>query len=77
MTSMATPRVVLVTRRTEYDELIARHGTRGQADFFLRSRGNTASRHVEWVVRGRGAVTVRVGSCRVGFVERVVPVHDA
>ena len=35
---MATPRVVLVTRRTEYDELIARHGTRGQADSFLRSR---------------------------------------
>jgi len=41
VTSMATPRVVLVTRRTEYDELIARHGTRGQADFFLRSRGQS------------------------------------
>lgn len=33
------PRVVVVHRRTEYDELIARHGTHGQAGFFLRSRG--------------------------------------
>lgn len=33
------PRVVVVHRRTEYEELIARHGTRGQATFFARSRG--------------------------------------
>jgi hypothetical protein len=33
------PRAVLVHRRTELDELLWRHGTRGQADFFLRSRG--------------------------------------
>jgi NAD kinase len=33
-----TPRVVVVHRRTEYDELIARHGTRGQAAFFLSTR---------------------------------------
>ncbi|MET8851065.1 hypothetical protein [Amycolatopsis sp. NPDC004625] len=33
------PRVVLVHRRTELDELVARHGTRGQAEFFLRTRG--------------------------------------
>ena len=33
------PRVVLVTRATELTELVARHGTRGQAAFFLRSRG--------------------------------------
>jgi NAD kinase len=35
---MSTPRVVVVHRRTEYAELIARHGTRGQAAFFLASR---------------------------------------
>ena len=35
---MATPRVVVVHRRTEYDDLIARHGTRGQAEFFLATR---------------------------------------
>ena len=34
-----SPRVVLVHRRTEYEELIRRHGTRGQAAFFLSTRG--------------------------------------
>jgi len=32
------PRVVIVTRPTEFDGLVARHGTRQQAAFFLRSR---------------------------------------
>jgi hypothetical protein len=35
------PRIVVVRRRTELDELVARHGTRGQATFFLASRGRT------------------------------------
>jgi hypothetical protein len=33
------PRVVVVHRRTELDELVARHGTRGQVGFFLKTRG--------------------------------------
>jgi len=33
------PRAVVVHRRTELDELLERHSTRGQAEFFLRSRG--------------------------------------
>jgi len=33
------PRAVLVRRRTELQELLDRHGTRGQAAFFLASRG--------------------------------------
>ncbi|MFF3450031.1 hypothetical protein ACFYXJ_23180 [Streptomyces sp. NPDC002667] len=33
------PRVVLVHRTTEYEELTARHGTHGQAAFYLSSRG--------------------------------------
>lgn len=33
------PRVVVVTRPSEYEGLLADHGTRGQAEFFLRSRG--------------------------------------
>jgi hypothetical protein len=33
------PRIVFVHRRTELDELLARHGTEGQAAFFLGSRG--------------------------------------
>ena len=36
-----TPRVVLVTRPTDYQLLLARHGTRGQAAFFLGSRGQS------------------------------------
>jgi hypothetical protein len=32
------PRVVLVHRRSELDELAARHGTRGQVEFFLSTR---------------------------------------
>jgi hypothetical protein len=35
------PRIVVVHRRTELDELVARHGTRGQAGFFLGSRGRS------------------------------------
>jgi len=35
------PRAVLVHRRTELDELIARHGTRGQAAFFLSTRARS------------------------------------
>jgi hypothetical protein len=33
------PRVVLVHRRSEYDELVGRHGSHGQAAFFLSTRG--------------------------------------
>jgi NAD kinase len=33
-----TPRVVIVYRRTELEQLLARHSTRQQAAFFLRSR---------------------------------------
>lgn len=35
------PRAVLVHRRTELEELVERHGTRGQVEFFLRTRGRT------------------------------------
>ncbi|MBK8756042.1 MAG: NAD(+)/NADH kinase [Actinomycetales bacterium] len=46
---MTTPRAVVVTRTTEYAELLARHGTRGQAAFFLQTRGRAldevATRH--------------------------------
>jgi len=36
------PRMVLVHRRTEHEELLARHGTVQQAGFFLRTRGRSA-----------------------------------
>jgi NAD kinase len=33
------PRAVVVHRRSEYDDLIGRHGTHGQAEFYLAQRG--------------------------------------
>ena len=33
------PRALIVTRPTEYDELLGRHGTRQQVGFFLEQRG--------------------------------------
>jgi NAD kinase len=47
------PRVVLVHRRTELTELLERHGTRGQAAFYLRTRG----RRVEDLEDRHAAVT--------------------
>ncbi|SDJ47977.1 hypothetical protein [Streptomyces indicus] len=41
------PRAVLVHRTTEYAELLARHGTHGQAAFFLSSRGRSVDELVE------------------------------
>jgi len=35
------PRVVVITRETEYEMLLARHATRGQAAFFLQQRGQS------------------------------------
>ncbi|WP_328476290.1 hypothetical protein OHA21_21510 [Actinoplanes sp. NBC_00393] len=49
--STLTPRVVVVSRRSELDELLARHGTRGAAAFFLKQRGrdldDVSQRHAE------------------------------
>ncbi|WP_265521531.1 hypothetical protein [Oerskovia flava] len=57
---MLRRRAVVVHRRTELDELLDRHSTRGQAEFFLRARGRTLGevqdRH-DAVARARAAVT--------------------
>lgn len=37
--------------------------------YHQRSRGTTSSRRLEAVVRGEGTVRVRVGSCRMGWIE--------
>jgi hypothetical protein len=50
------PRVVLVHRRTELEELVEVHGTRGQAQFFLRSRG-----------RDLGEIQQRHDQCRTAL----------
>lgn len=68
------PRVVLVHRRTELTELTERHGTRGQAAFYLRTRGrrieDLAERH-EAVTAAITAVTSAIPpDWRRGLVER-------
>ncbi|MFD8817083.1 hypothetical protein ACFV23_37750, partial [Streptomyces sp. NPDC059627] len=50
------PRAVLVHRTTEYEELVARHGTHGQAAFFLASRGRDMAEVAERHRRGRRAL---------------------
>lgn len=69
-----TPRVVLVHRRTEYDELIATHGTRGQAEFFLSTRGQDIAELEERHRRTRAAIETAASSIpedwRRGMVER-------
>ncbi|MFF5023370.1 hypothetical protein ACWERI_00840 [Streptomyces collinus] len=49
-------RAVLVHRTTEYEELVARHGTHGQAAFFLASRGRDIEEVAERHRRARGAL---------------------
>lgn len=39
---------------------------------FPRGSGSVSARRLRWVARGEGRVTVRVGSCRVGWLERSV-----
>jgi NAD kinase len=51
------PRVVLVHRTTEYEELVARHGTHGQAAFFLSCRGRDIEEVAERHRRAREALT--------------------
>ncbi|MFC5754641.1 hypothetical protein [Actinomadura rugatobispora] len=68
------PRAVVVHRRTEYEELLARHGSRGQAEFFLRSRGRdiggVAAAH-EATAAALAAVAAAIPvSWRRGLVER-------
>ena len=68
------PRAVVVHRRTELDDLLDQHGTRGQAEFFLRSRGRTLDevqlRHDLQVDAG-GAVSAAIPvDWRRGGVER-------
>jgi hypothetical protein len=50
------PRVVLVHRRTELAELLARHGTQGQIEFFLAARGQSLAELTERDELGRKAI---------------------
>lgn len=69
-----TPRVVVVTRRTEYDEMLATHGTRGQAAFFLSTRGRDIAELEERHRRTQRAIEAAAAAIPVdwrrGNVER-------
>ncbi|MEU8893834.1 hypothetical protein [Streptomyces sp. NPDC048442] len=56
------PRAVLVHRTSEYEELLARHGTRGQAEFFLASRGRSIREAEERHGRTRRALAEVAGA---------------
>ncbi|MCP2248329.1 ATP-NAD kinase [Lentzea aerocolonigenes] len=68
------PRIVLVHRRTELTELLARHGTRGQVEFFLKSRNRTLDEVVHRDQQARkalGEVSAAIPlDWRRGVVER-------
>jgi hypothetical protein len=68
------PRAVLVHRRTELDELIERHATRGQAAFFLSTRGRSiddAEERDRAIKAAIGAVSAAIpADWRRGAVER-------
>lgn len=64
MGTWAPPRVVVLTRRSEYELLIARHGTREQARFFLERQHRTIAPLEERHARRDAAVQL---------VERAIP----
>ena len=72
--STLPPRAVLVHRRTELDELVERHATRGQAAFFLNTRGRSiedAEERDRAIKDAIGAVSAAIpADWRRGSVER-------
>ena len=68
------PRAVVVHRASELDELVDRHGTRGQVEFFLRTRGRTLAevqqRHDGLAEALRAASAAVPADWRRGDVER-------
>jgi NAD kinase len=72
--STLPPRAVLVHRQTELTELMQRHGTRGQAEFFLRARGRQLAeleaRHDEVASAIAAVVAAVPGAWRRARVER-------
>src|SRR5687767_1229278 len=73
---MATlaPRVVFVVRETDYERLIARHATREQVRFFLKTRGQDLSaietRHERFHERLREVRTAVPADWRAVLIRR-------
>lgn len=72
--STLAPRVVVVSRRTELDELLATHGTQGAARYFLAQRGRDLAA-IEARHEAQAAALTQVGAAvpadwRLGRVDR-------
>ncbi|EGX58350.1 hypothetical protein SZN_18301 [Streptomyces zinciresistens K42] len=70
------PRVVLVHRTTEYEELVARHGTHGQAAFFLSSRGRDIEEVADRHRRTRRALAEVTSAIPLTWRQAQVERHD-
>ena len=66
------PRVVVVTRATAYEELLARHATRSQAEFFLKQRGETLAAVEAVHHQLRGAVALIQAAIPLTFRRNLV-----
>jgi hypothetical protein len=42
--------------------------------YYTRTRGTTGARTLSWVVRGRGVLSLKIGSCRVGWTTREIEI---
>jgi len=42
--------------------------------YYMQTQGTTGARTVSWVVSGRGTITVRAGSCRVGWTTQRIEI---
>jgi NAD kinase len=71
---LGRPRVVVVTRPSEYQLLLAQHGTREQANFFLSTRGQTIApihaAHEAFAAARHEVLAAIPGSWRQACIER-------
>lgn len=74
MSRTLAPRLVVVSRRSELDDVLARHGTRAAAGHFLRERGRDLAEVVDRHDRLQAALTEVGAACPVdwrrGLVDR-------
>ena len=74
MTGRLAPRLVVVSRRSELDELLVRHGTQAAAGRFLRERGRDLAEVIDRHDRLQAALTEVSAACPVdwrrGLVDR-------
>jgi hypothetical protein len=72
--STIAPRAVFIARQTEYEQLIARHGTRDQVGFFLSTRGQTLDaaerRHAHFLAVLKSARAMVPAEWRATLVRR-------